>query len=191
MSLTLQGEKALIAAGSVVALLTRSVARGRTDEKFAPFALSRNSSSATYIPACGACGAIPSTIHLIAIRTWKDHCYTSKQFLKPFGSGSLTSRFLQHFLYCGSRMKTKGLNVRHHYVCRERGAFTNIRYFPLFLYLPSQKHPAIKTPAETALTATKTDPQHSEDQEMQIWKEKLKIFTINCSVVQTRTPCRL
>lgn len=66
MSLTLQGEKSLIAAGSVVALLTRSVARGRTDEKFAPFALSRNSSSATYIPACGA---IPSTIHLIAIRT--------------------------------------------------------------------------------------------------------------------------
>lgn len=37
MSLTLQGEKSLIAAGSVVALLTRSVARGRADEKIRTF----------------------------------------------------------------------------------------------------------------------------------------------------------
>lgn len=183
MSLTLQGEKSLIAAGSVVALLTRSVARGRTDEKFAPFALSRNSSSATYIPACGACGAIPSTIHLIAIRTWKDQCYTSKQFLKPFGSGSLTSRFLQHFLYCGSRMKTKGLNVRHHYVSRERGAFTNIRYFP--------KASSDRDSGRDGVNGHKQWPTafgRSRDADME---GKNKIFTINCSVVQTRTPCRL
>lgn len=49
----------------IVALPTRCNARGRVDEKFAPFALSSNSSSATY-SSCGACGAIPATIHLIA-----------------------------------------------------------------------------------------------------------------------------
>lgn len=76
----------------IVTLPTRCDARGRADEKFAPFALSRNSSSATY-SSCGACGVIPATIHLIASHTWKDQYYTSKQFLKPFGSGSLTSRF--------------------------------------------------------------------------------------------------
>lgn len=73
MSLSLQGEKSLIAADTVVALPTRSDARGRADEekkkkkKIAPFALRRNSSGATTIPACGAIP--PSTIHLIASHT--------------------------------------------------------------------------------------------------------------------------
>lgn len=38
ISLTLQGEKSLIAADTIVTLPTRSDARRRTDEKFAPFA---------------------------------------------------------------------------------------------------------------------------------------------------------
>jgi len=47
-SLTHQGEKSLIAADSVVTLPTRRDARGRTDEKFSPFALRRNPSSPTH-----------------------------------------------------------------------------------------------------------------------------------------------
>lgn len=46
----------------------------------------------------------------------------------------------------------------------EKGAFTNIRYFLLFLHLPSQKNSA-RHPAATALMVTKNDPNHSESQE--------------------------
>lgn len=64
ISLTLRGEKSLIAADTMVALPARSDARGRTDEKFAPFALSRNSSSATY-PClwCLRCNTLDNTLN--------------------------------------------------------------------------------------------------------------------------------
>lgn len=51
-----------------------------------------------HIAAWGACGAEPSTIYLIATRTWKDQYNTSKRFLKPFGSGSITCRFYNTLL---------------------------------------------------------------------------------------------
>lgn len=85
------------------------------------------------VPHIPACGAIPSTIHLIATHTWKDQYHTSKQFLKPFGSGSLTSRFY-NTSFIGSCIETKGLNLRHRYVCSilgKKGALTNIHYFLL------------------------------------------------------------
>ncbi len=64
ISLTLRGEKSLIAADTRVALPARSDARGRTDEKFAPFALSRNSSSATYsCLRCLRCNTLDNTLN--------------------------------------------------------------------------------------------------------------------------------
>lgn len=148
-----------------------------------------------HIPACGACGAIPSTIHLIATPTWKDQCYRSKQFLKPFGSGSLTSRFLQHFLYCGSRMKTKGLNLRHHYVGRGKGS---IYKHSLFSAVPPFTIPKefSEAPGSDCVNGYKEWPKpfgiSRTYREKEMYQQKKNyIFTINCSVVQTRTPCRL
>lgn len=49
-SLTLQGEKTLIAADTIVTLPTRSDARRRTDEKFAPFASETQTLLAPHAP---------------------------------------------------------------------------------------------------------------------------------------------
>lgn len=168
---------------------TRSDARGRTDEKFAPFALSRNSSSATY--SCLWC------------LRWKTldntlNCYpylkrpilhikaVPKAIRERLSNKSIFFTTLP--LLVGHAWKQRGFkswdivmwaaswekkSIYKHSLCSAA---------PLFTIPPKKKHPPRLW---QQLMVTMNDPKHLKD------KKTEYIFTINCSVVQTRTPCRL
>lgn len=162
ISLTLQGEKSLIAADTTLALPTRSDARGRTDEKFAPFALSRISSSATY--SCLWCLRwIPLDNTLNCYPYLKRPILHIKAVPKVIRERLSNKSILQHFLYCGSHMETKGLNLRHRYVSSILGKMSIYKH-PLFSAVPLFTIPKgfCEAQTETALMGTKDDLEHSK-----------------------------
>lgn len=126
---------------------TRSDARGRTDEKFAPFALSRNSSSATY--SCLWClrwKTLDNTLNCYPyLKRPILHIKAVPKAIRERLSNK--SIFLQHFLYWWVTHGNKGgLNLETS-LCEQhpgrKKAFTNIRYVLLLLYLPSPRKKSI------------------------------------------------
>lgn len=130
----------------------RGDARGRTDEKFAPFALSRNSSSATHPRVCDACLQCTGLDNILNCYPYLKrpilHIKTAPRAIRQ----RLSNKSIFTTLPMG---QTKGLNPRHHQPCGQHpggkggGHFINIHYFQAFLCFGDNPPQTLKRSSDT------------------------------------------
>lgn len=183
------GWKSLIAAGTVVTLPVRGDARGRTDEKFAPFALSRNSSSATHPRVCDGCLQCTGLDNIL---NW--YPYLKRPILHIKAAPRAIRQRLSNKSSYGSNKGFKSETSSTVWAAswgERRGAFYKHSLFSGVSLFRRQSSPNIEAKLWHKLPwwLQINDLYHSESTRLGE-TDMQNIFTINCSVVYTRTPCR-
>lgn len=134
-----------------------------------------------------ACSALASTIYLIDTHTWKDQYYTSRQL------DAIRQRLSNKSSY-GSNKGFKSETSSTVWAAswgERRGAFYKHSLFSGVSLFRRQSSPNIEAKLWHKLPwwLQINDLYHSESTRLGE-TDMQNIFTINCSVVYTRTPCR-